>query len=74
LEKGVGLRYFQELLGHESSKTTGIYTHLSSALTKLAGFKDGPKPLIIDLQLNHFRLFFLERKSERVTLPGNIPS
>jgi site-specific recombinase XerD len=29
LEKGVDLRYIQELLGHESSKTTEIYTHLT---------------------------------------------
>ncbi|MBK7477541.1 MAG: tyrosine-type recombinase/integrase [Haliscomenobacter sp.] len=27
LEKGVDLRYTQELLGHESNKTTKIYTH-----------------------------------------------
>ena len=27
LEKGVNLRYIQTLLGHESSKTTEIYTH-----------------------------------------------
>jgi site-specific recombinase XerD len=29
VESGVDLRYIQELLGHKSSKTTEIYTHVA---------------------------------------------
>jgi len=30
LKNGIDLRYIQELFGHKNSKTTEIYTHVSS--------------------------------------------
>lgn len=30
LENGVDLRYIQNLIGHESSRTTEVYTHITT--------------------------------------------
>ena len=46
LERGTDLRYIQELLGHGSSKTTEIYTHISKK--SLANIKSPLDQLIED--------------------------
>ena len=40
LENGVDLRYIQSMLGHDSSKTTEIYTHVTTK-----GFDEIKSPL-----------------------------
>ena len=47
LERGTNLRYIQELLGHGSSKTTEIYTHISKK--SLANIKS-PLDQLIEVQ------------------------
>ena len=42
LERGTDLRYIQELLGHKSSKTTEIYTHVLDENIKSLVFEHHP--------------------------------
>ena len=48
LESGVNLRYIHELLGHKSSKTTGIYTHVSN---KNFSYIQSPLNLIMEKEV-----------------------
>jgi len=50
LEQGVDLRYIQNLLGHESTKTTEIYTHVSKK--SLANIKSPLDRILEDNKLN----------------------
>jgi integrase/recombinase XerD len=47
LESGTDLRYIQEILGHKSSKTTEIYTHVSNK--QIANIKTPFDELEIDI-------------------------
>ena len=51
LEHGVDLRYIQTFLGHESSKTTEIYTHISKR--SLANIKSPLDQILQDNKLNN---------------------
>ena len=58
LEKGTDLRYIQELLGHGSSKTTEIYTHVSKK--SLANIKS-PLDRIIESQYVEKQVFKMNK-------------
>jgi integrase/recombinase XerD len=54
LEQGVEVRYIQNLLGHESTKTTEIYTHVSKK--SLANIKSPLNKIFEDKKLNNNNL------------------
>ncbi len=54
LEQGVDMRYIQNLLGHETTKTTEIYTHVSKK--SLANIKSPLDRILEDNKLNNNKL------------------
>lgn len=61
-ESGVDLRYAQELLGHKSSKTTEIYTHV--AMKNLRKIKS-PLHLVLGGSKKNEQKIHTSRPSER---------
>jgi site-specific recombinase XerD len=62
MDKGVGIRHIQVLLGHQSSKTTEIYTHVSRK-----GIQDLGNPL------DDFRIFVSEPNNNKNNKPTDNP-
>lgn len=54
LEQGVDMRYIQNHLGHETTKTTEIYTHVSKK--SLANIKSPLDRIFSDKELNNNKL------------------
>lgn len=54
LEQGADMRYIQNLLGHETTKTTEIYTHVSKK--SLANIKSPLDRIFSDKELNNNKL------------------
>lgn len=64
LEQGTDLRYIQTILGHESSKTTEIYTHVSKL--SLAKIKSPLDTILKDKKLNYNNIHKTTDKVDKV--------